>query len=291
VPSAALPSYLTPEALAAFIRNAIQEDVGDGDHTSLATVTAETEATVRLLVKDEGVVAGVEMARRIYAHVDSSVRFEEKIGDGQVVRRGDVVFTAHGPARTLLTTERVILNCMQRMSGIATKTLRLCELLKGTRARLMDTRKTTPNFRILEKWAVEIGGGLNHRLGLFDKIMIKDNHIDLAGGVETALRRALAYRTKTGRNLELEIETRTLEEVDAVLKTGGADVILLDNMSLEMLKKSVERIKGRCRTEASGGITEANLRSVAETGVDYISMGALTHSVQSLDLSLKVVRQ
>lgn len=291
MPPAALPSYLTPEALAAFIRNAIQEDVGEGDHTSLATVTNEIEATVRLLVKDEGVVAGVEMARRIYAHVDSKVRFEEKIGDGQAVRRGDVVFTAHGPARTLLTTERVILNCMQRMSGIATKTLRLCELLKGTRARLMDTRKTTPNFRILEKWAVEIGGGLNHRFGLFDKIMIKDNHVDLAGGVETALKRALDYRIKTGKKLELEIETRTLEEVDAVLNTGGADVILLDNMTLEMLKKSVDRINGQCKTEASGGITEANLRSIAETGVDYISMGSLTHSVQSLDLSLKVVRQ
>jgi nicotinate-nucleotide pyrophosphorylase (carboxylating) len=200
------------------------------------------------------------------------------------------VFTAHGRARSLLATERLILNSMQRMSGIATTTRRLSEILKGTKARLMDTRKTTPNFRLMEKWAVQIGGGLNHRLGLYDKIMIKDNHVALAGGVGVALREAMRFKSMTNKSLEIEIEARSLEEVEEALRTGGADIILLDNMKVSTLKRAVDLIGGRCRTEASGGITESNLREIAETGVDYISMGALTHSVRSLDLSLKVFK-
>jgi nicotinate-nucleotide pyrophosphorylase (carboxylating) len=234
-------------------------------------------------------VAGVELASRIYRHHDKGVTFEEKVHDGSPIHPGDVVFMARGDARSLLATERLILNSMQRMSGIATTTRRLSDKLKGTRARLMDTRKTTPNFRLMEKWAVQIGGGLNHRLGLFDKIMIKDNHVDLAGGVAAALRKAISYRSTTNKSLEIEVETRNLEEVEEALLAGGADIILLDNMTISTLKRAVELIGGRSRTEASGGITESNLREIAETGVDYISMGALTHSVRSLDLSLKVV--
>lgn len=283
-----LPSYLTSEAFSAFISSALAEDIGEGDQTSLATVPAEARASVRLLVKDEGIVAGVELARRIYQHADPSIKFEERIADGKEIHAGNVVFIAQGNARVLLSTERLILNSMQRMSGIATVARRLSGMLAGTKTRLMDTRKTTPNFRMMEKWAVQIGGGLNHRFGLFDKIMIKDNHVDLAGGVAPALRKALEFRSQTGKNLEIEIEVRTLEEVKAAVHAGGADIILLDNMPAPILKEAVTLIHGACRTEASGGISEKNLREIAETGVDYISMGALTHSVRSLDLSLKV---
>ncbi len=286
-----LPSYVTPEALSRCIAVSLQEDLGEGDHTSLATIPEGAQARMRLLVKDEGIVAGVELARQILQYVDPSVRLDVLIHDGNPVRPGDVVFTVEGSARTLLTTERLILNGMQRMSGIATRTRALCRLLEGTKAKLMDTRKTTPGFRMMEKWAVLLGGGLNHRFGLFDKIMIKDNHADIAGGVAKALALAKAYVARTGKQLEIEVETRSLEEVRNVLREGGATTILLDNMPASMLKEAVQHINGACQTEASGGITGENLREVALTGVDYISMGALTHSVRSLDLSLKVVRQ
>lgn len=291
VATVALPSYITPEALSAFIVSAMREDIGAGDVTSMATIPETEKAAVKLLVKDSGLIAGVDLARRIYEQVDSAVRLTVRCPDGNRVAPGDIVFQAEGSARTLLATERLVLNCMQRMSGIATYTHRLTQLLSGTRARLLDTRKTTPNFRLAEKWAVHIGGGLNHRFGLFDRIMIKDNHADIAGGVSVALDRAKEYVKKTGASLKIEVEARSLEEVRQIIKTGGADIILLDNMNTETLRKAVDLIGGACATEASGGITEKNLRDVALTGVDFISMGALTHSVKSLDLSLKVMGQ
>jgi nicotinate-nucleotide pyrophosphorylase (carboxylating) len=269
----------------------MHEDIGSGDVTSLATVPEAERSKVNLLVKDTGLIAGVDLARRIYEQIDPAVRIIIHKPDGSEVAPGDIVFVAEGSARTLLATERLILNCMQRMSGIATFTRRLVNQLAGTRARLLDTRKTTPNFRVAEKWAVHIGGGQNHRFGLFDRIMIKDNHADIAGGVGVALSRAKDYRARSGARLEIEVEARSLDDVWQILKAGGADIILLDNMSADTLRQAVELVGGTCRTEASGGITEDNLREVALTGVDYISMGALTHSVKSMDLSLKVVRQ
>jgi nicotinate-nucleotide pyrophosphorylase (carboxylating) len=266
----------------------MREDIGSGDVTSQATVPENERSKVKLLVKEAGLIAGVEFARRIYAQVDPAVRMTIHFPDGSEVRPGDIVFVAEGSARTLLATERLILNCMQRMSGIATATHRLVKSLAGTRAHLMDTRKTTPNFRLPEKWAVHIGGGHNHRFGLFDRIMIKDNHSDIAGGVVGALTSAKKYLAQSGNKLEIEVEARSVDEVQQILKTGGADIILLDNMSPEDLRRAVDLVGGVCRTEASGGITEMNLREVALTGVDYISMGALTHSVKSMDLSLKV---
>lgn len=283
------PPYLTPEAIAKTIASALAEDIGEGDHTTLATVPVDARASVQLLVKDNGIIAGVTLANILYKQVDSSIHFEELVSDGSTVAPGDVIFVAEGSARTLLSTERVVLNCMQRMSGIATQTNRLCGFLNGTKAKLMDTRKTTPNFRLLEKWAVVIGGGSNHRFGLYDKIMIKDNHVDVAGGIRPAIERVRAYLQKSGRKLEIEIETRSLKEVGEVLAEGGVDIIMLDNMSIEDMTRAVHLINGVCRSEASGGITESNLRSVAKTGVDYISIGALTHSVKSLDISLKVI--
>lgn len=282
--------YLTPESLSAFISSALAEDIGEGDHTTLGIVPADAVARVQLLVKEQGILAGMELARRVYEHVDGSIQIEEKISDGNAIQPGDVVFVAKGSARTLLSTERVILNCMQRMSGIATQTNRLCAMLDGTKAKLMDTRKTTPNFRLLEKWAVLIGGGRNHRFGLYDKIMIKDNHVDVAGGIRLAVDRAKEYLRKSGRKLEIEVETRSLDEVKEALLAGDVDIIMLDNMTETDMEFAVRLINGACRTEASGGITEINLTAVARTGVDYISMGALTHSVRSLDLSMKVIR-
>lgn len=286
--SSHLPPYITAETLSAFLEQALAEDLGDGDHSTLATIPEEATTRVRLLIKDSGILAGVAMARLIYERVDPRVIFTEQLPDGAEIKPGDIAFFAEGPARTLLTTERLILNCMQRMSAIASHTHRLCGLLEGTHARLMDTRKTTPNFRMAEKWAVSIGGGINHRVGLYDKIMVKDNHIDLAGGIGVAVSRVKKYLRDHAKQLEIEVETRSLAEVEDAIG-AGVDIILLDNMAPEMMREAVTRIAGRCRTEASGGIHEGNLRAVALTGVDYISMGALTHTVRSLDLSLKVV--
>ncbi|MEP2670847.1 MAG: carboxylating nicotinate-nucleotide diphosphorylase [Cyclobacteriaceae bacterium] len=282
------PPYLTKEALTTFISSALAEDIGEGDHSSLAAIPANATNKAKLLVKDDGIIAGLELAEKIFHHYDPnlSITFEKKDGDN--MKKGEVAFVVEGSSRSLLSTERLVLNCMQRMSGIATYTHRLCKLIEGTSAQVMDTRKTTPNFRLPEKWAVLIGGGLNHRYALYDMIMLKDNHIDMAGGIENAINNTKAYLAKENKKLKIEVETRTLEEVKEVLRVGGADVIMLDNMSPPLMKEAVAIINGQCKTEASGGITELTLRAVAECGVDFISVGALTHSVKSLDLSLKV---
>ncbi|HWA33444.1 MAG TPA: carboxylating nicotinate-nucleotide diphosphorylase [Cyclobacteriaceae bacterium] len=284
------PPYLTPSAIRTFITAALLEDIGEGDHSSLGSIPEKKTTSARLLVKDNGIIAGVELAQMIFAEVDNSLRLELFKKDGDEVKRGDVAFIVHGPARSVLSAERLVLNCMQRMSGIATYTHHLCQLLAGTKARIMDTRKTTPNFRLMEKWAVHIGGGLNHRFALYTMIMLKDNHVDMAGGIRQAILNTREYLKRSGRDLDIEIETRNLGEVDEVIATGGVDVIMLDNMSLADMRTAVARVNGKYKTEASGGITEGTLRQVAECGVDYISVGALTHSVKSLDLSLKVIK-
>lgn len=281
------PAYLTEEAIQSFVISALAEDVGEGDHSSLAAIPEKVIGKGKLLVKDEGIIAGLEMAAKIFHQVNPAlqVTFFKKDGDG--IATGEIAFEVVGPAQSILTAERLVLNCMQRMSGIATYTHRLCKLIDGTSAKLLDTRKTTPNFRLMEKWAVAIGGGHNHRYALYDMIMLKDNHVDMAGGIKNAIDRTQLYVHEKKKKLKIEIETRSLREVEEVLQVGGVDVIMLDNMSGEDMKKAVEWIGGRYQTEASGGITEATLRAVAECGVDFISVGALTHSVKSLDLSLK----
>jgi nicotinate-nucleotide pyrophosphorylase (carboxylating) len=280
-------SYLTPEAISTFIHTALAEDVGDGDHSSLAAIPAEARNRAKLLVKGEGMLAGVELAQLIFREADASLAIELRLTDGAPVKYGDVAFTVEGPARSILTAERLVLNCMQRMSGIATHTAYLTSLIADTKAKLLDTRKTTPNFRVCEKWAVLIGGGVNHRYGLFDMIMLKDNHVDYAGGIRAAIQATQAYLTRTGRQLPIVIETRTLAEVQQVLDTGSVDRIMLDNMSPELMHEAVTLINGRYPTEASGGITEQTIAAVAASGVDYISVGALTHSAGIMDLSLK----
>jgi nicotinate-nucleotide pyrophosphorylase (carboxylating) len=281
------PEYITERFLQQFITAALAEDLGDGDHSTLASIPATAASKARLLVKHDGIIAGVELAETIFRHFDPALSVSVLIHDGQAVRRGDVAFVVTGSARSILTCERLVLNCMQRMSGIATYTRYLCDLIAGTKARLLDTRKTTPNFRLPEKWAVIIGGGLNHRIGLYDMIMLKDNHVDMAGGIAQAINQTKEYLRATKKNLRIEIETRNLSEVKEVIQTGGVDVIMLDNMSTADMIEAVKLIAGRYQTEASGGITEETIRTVAETGVDFISIGALTHSVKSMDLSLK----
>jgi nicotinate-nucleotide pyrophosphorylase (carboxylating) len=284
------PPYVTSEALHQFISSALLEDLGDGDHSSLAAIAPDTHQAAQLLVKDHGCLAGMEVATAIFRQYDPSLQIEEFLHDGDTVAPGQIALRVSGRAQSILATERLVLNCLQRMSGIATYTQRLKAMLQGTRAQLKDTRKTTPNFRLLEKWAVAIGGGLNHRFALYDMIMLKDNHIDMAGGIRAALQRTQAYVAQLPQPLSIEIETRSLAEVEEVLQAGGVQTIMLDNFSIAELREAVALINGRYATEASGGITEQTLRAVAETGVDYISVGALTHSVKSLDLSLKAVR-
>lgn len=279
--------YITPHFLEQFITSALAEDIGDGDHSTLASIPAEAKSKAKLLIKEEGILAGVELAQQIFKRFDPSLIVTITHRDGDSISKGDVAFTVEGPSRSILTTERLVLNCMQRMSGIATLTKQLCGLVQGTKATLLDTRKTTPNFRLLEKWAVRIGGGQNHRIGLFDMIMLKDNHIDMAGGIEQAILRTKEYLRATNKNLKIEIETRNLKEVEEVLRVGDVDVIMLDNMSLHELQQAVWLINGRYKTEASGGITPESIRKVAECGVDFISVGALTHSVKGIDMSLK----
>lgn len=282
-----MPPYITSEFLKSFVKSALREDVGEGDHSTLAAIEPSIESKARLMVKGNGILAGVYLAEYIFNEFDPNLTVEKYFSDGDRVKKGDVAFIVRGPARSILTTERVVLNCMQRMSGIATKTANFVQALEGTTTKILDTRKTTPNFRHIEKWAVKIGGGNNHRLGLFDLVMLKDNHCDMAGGISQAVQRTKDYLRATNKNLKIEVETRNLKEVNEVLEEGGVDIIMLDNMDIPTMKEAVRRINKQCLTEASGGITESNLREIALCGVDFISVGALTHSYQSLDLSLK----
>jgi nicotinate-nucleotide pyrophosphorylase (carboxylating) len=281
------PDYLTEKAIKDFIHSALAEDIGEGDHSTLSTIPTTKISQAKLLVKADGIIAGVELVEKIFNEVDPSLKITFYKKDGDTMKISDIAFEVHGKAQSILSGERLVLNCMQRMSGIATYTNHLCKLIEGTNAQLMDTRKTTPNFRLMEKWAVAIGGGRNHRFALYDMIMLKDNHIDVAGGITGAVAKAKQYLNEKNKKLQIEVETRNIQEVKEAL-ASNVDVIMLDNMKLDEMKEAVNLIHGKCKTEASGGITEATLRSVAECGVDYISMGALTHSTKSLDLSLKI---
>jgi nicotinate-nucleotide pyrophosphorylase (carboxylating) len=281
---------LDKQVIHQFIVNALAEDAGDGDHTSLATIPHATTGKAKLLVKDHGILAGVGLAIAIFAEIDGGLKVNVFINDGAEIKPGDVVLDVVGDVKSILLAERLVLNCMQRMSGIATKTREIVNLLKGTSAKVLDTRKTTPGMRYLEKWAVQIGGGVNHRFGLYDMILIKDNHVDYSGGIAKAIENTHQYLEKQNKKLAIEIEVRNLDELEQVLQKGGVDRILLDNFNYEDLRQAVKKIDGRFVTEASGGITIENIRQYAECGVDYISVGALTHSVKSLDLSLKAVK-
>lgn len=283
------PTYITKEALKTFIKNALEEDIQDGDHSTLATIPKDLQQKAKLLVKENCILAGVEMAEIIFKTFDKNLKVETFIKDGETAKVGDIAFYVTGSARSILSTERLVLNCMQRMSGIATLTHDWDSRLLGTKTKLLDTRKTTPNFRICEKWAVAIGGGTNHRYGLYDMIMLKDNHIDYNGSITNAVKMAQDYNKKNKKKLKIEIETRNLLEVEEAIKSG-ADRIMLDNMDVQTMKKAVKLINGKCETEASGGITRYMLKEVASTGVDYISAGALTHSAANIDLSLKAVK-
>ncbi|MEG1910277.1 MAG: carboxylating nicotinate-nucleotide diphosphorylase [Bacteroidales bacterium] len=273
----------------AYIALAVAEDLGDGDHTSLACIPDTALAKAAVFAKENGIIAGIEIARKIFTIIDKNVQFQSFYTDGQKIKIGDKIIELSGKSRSLLLGERLMLNYMQRMSGIATQTRKMVNLIKGTQAVLLDTRKTTPNNRIFEKMAVAIGGGQNHRFGLYDMMMIKDNHIDFAGGLTLAIDAANAYLKSTHKNLAIEIEVRNFEELKQVLRRGDVQRIMLDNFSPEEVQKAVTLIKGRCQTEASGGITAKNLKQYAQTGVDYISMGALTHHIKSLDLSMRSI--
>ncbi|MCB0402007.1 MAG: carboxylating nicotinate-nucleotide diphosphorylase [Flavobacteriales bacterium] len=271
------------------IEIAILEDVGDGDHSSLACIPDAAGGKAQLLVKEDGVIAGVALAEKIFRRMDPELVFKSFINDGDLIKKGDIVFTIEGSSRSILQAERLVLNFMQRMSGIATNTKHYVNLLEGLQTKVLDTRKTTPGLREVEKWAVKIGGGENHRIGLYDMIMIKDNHIDYAGGIEAAIISTRNYLQAKGKDLKIEIEVRDLNELDEVLAIGGVDRIMLDNFSFDDLRTAVKRIDGKYETEASGGINEHTIRAYAECGVDYISVGALTHQIKSLDLSLKAL--
>ena len=264
-----------------------REDIGEGDHTTLSTIPASAYGSAVLLVKEDGVVAGVEMALRIFKRFDSSMKCNVFIEDGTEILIGDTVLSVHGSVRSILQTERLVLNVIQRMSGIATQTRKYVKLLEGTKTRILDTRKTTPGFRHIEKAAVAIGGAANHRIGLYDMVMIKDNHIDFAGGIDKAIKRAGEYLQEKKLDLQIEVETRSLEDIEIVMKTGGVTRIMLDNFSPELTRQAVKLINGKYETESSGGITMETIREYAECGVDFISVGALTHQIKSLDLSLK----
>ncbi len=270
-----------------FIDRCIKEDVGDGDHTSLSCIPSEATGRAQLIIKEDGILAGVDVARKVFLHLDKDFKFDQILKDGDHVKKGDIAFRVEGRTQTLLMAERLVLNIMQHMSGIATMTGRYVERLKGLKTNVIDTRKTTPGMRLLDKMAVKIGGGGNHRIGLFDMILLKDNHVDFAGGIDKAINRAHDYLKSKGKNLKIEIEVRNFDELDQVLAIGGVDRIMLDNFTPEMTRKAVEKIDGRFETESSGGITIDTLRDYAECGVDFISVGALTHHVGSLDMSLK----
>ena len=266
---------------------AFAEDIGDGDHTTLSCIPEDAMGKSKLLIKEPGVLAGVEIAKEIFHRFDPTMQVEVMMEDGSEVKPGDVAMVVTGKVRSLLQTERLMLNVMQRMSGIATMTRRYVKQLEGTHTRVLDTRKTTPGMRMLEKEAVKIGGGVNHRIGLFDMILLKDNHVDFAGGIDKAIHRAKEYCKENGKDLKIEIEVRNLDELQQVLDLGGVDRIMFDNFTPELTRKAVEMVGGRYETESSGGITFDTLRQYAETGVDFISVGALTHSVKGLDMSFK----
>ena len=267
---------------------ALAEDIGNGDHSSLACIDPTIQGQMRLLAKADGIIAGVDVAREVLHCVDPSITMEQFKNDGDEIHKGDVVFIIRGSSQKMLTAERTLLNFMQRMSGIATIARTYADVVKGTKTRILDTRKTTPNMRVFEKYAVQLGGCTNHRFGLFDMVMLKDNHIDFAGGIEKAIDTTKKYLKDNNLDLRIEIETRNLEEVKRVIEHGGVDRIMLDNFTPALVKEAVSLIQGRYETEASGNITLANLREYAEAGVDFISVGALTHHIASLDLSLKV---
>ena len=269
------------------IKLAFAEDIGDGDHTTLCCIPATEMGKSQLIIKEDGVLAGVEMARRVFKAFDPELKMTVFIEDGAEVKKGDIAVVVEGKVQSLLQTERLMLNIMQRMSGIATTTRKYVKQLEGTKTHVLDTRKTTPGMRMIEKEAVRIGGGMNHRIGLFDMILLKDNHVDFAGGISKAINRAHEYLKEKGKNLKIEIEVRNFDELEEALQTGGVDRIMLDNFTPENTREAVRRVAGRVELESSGGITFDTLRDYAECGVDYISVGALTHSVKSLDMSFK----
>lgn len=280
-------TYLRPKDIRAFIKSALKEDVGSGDHSSIGSINENEARRARLLIKEQGIIAGLEMTQHIFAEVskDLIVEFEKK--DGDTVEAGQVGFIVSGNARHILLAERLVLNCLQRMSGIATYTNYLSQLMKGAKARILDTRKTTPNFRLAEKWAVAIGGGVNHRFGLYDMILLKDNHVDYAGGVKKAILQTVKYLEEKNLPLKIELEVRSLDELREAIQTGRIHRVMLDNMLPSDIRQAIRMIGGQFEIEASGGITEKNIQEIAETGVDFISVGALTHSYKSLDMSLK----
>lgn len=270
-----------------FIENALEEDVREGDHTSLSTITADAQGEAQLLIKDNGILAGVELAQKIFHFLDAALKLELFIKEGTSVSKGETAFVLSGNARAILTGERLALNCMQRMSGIATLTNEYVKRVEDFNVKILDTRKTTPLFRAAEKWAVQIGGGYNHRFGLFDMILIKDNHIDFAGGIAKAISAVKKYQEESSLKLKVEIEARSIQDIKLILENGGVDRIMLDNFTLEQTRQAVELIDNKFETESSGGVTLDTVRDIASTGVNYISVGALTHSYKSLDLSLK----
>jgi nicotinate-nucleotide pyrophosphorylase (carboxylating) len=268
---------------------AIKEDIGDGDHTSLSCIPKNAHGKAQLLVKEQGIIAGIELAERIFSKIDSTLKFKQLLNDGEFVKVGDIAFTIEGSSHSILQAERLVLNFMQRMSGIASNTNYYVKLLDGLKTKILDTRKTTPGLRLIEKWAVKIGGGLNHRMGLYDMIMIKDNHVDYAGGIAAAINSTQEYLKKNNKQLKIEVEARNLNELKEIIVIGGIHRIMLDNFSFEDMRTAVKLINGKYETEASGGITDKTIREYAECGVDFISVGALTHQINSIDLSLKAI--
>lgn len=283
------PNYATDKVLKQFIKRALEEDIQDGDHSTLSTIPKDLEQSAKLLVKQNCILAGVELAEIIFKTFDKNLKVETFIKDGETANIGDVAFIVSGSARSILSTERLVLNCMQRMSGIATLTHDWDSRLIGSKTKLLDTRKTTPNFRVCEKWAVAIGGGTNHRYGLYDMIMLKDNHIDYNGSITNAVKMAKDYIKKNKKKLKIEVETRNIEEVQEAIN-AKVDRIMLDNMDIATMTEAIKLINGACESEASGGITRDQLKDIAATGVTFISAGALTHSAENIDLSLKAIK-
>ena len=288
----ALISFVIMEAeITNFLKTAFTEDIKDGDHSSLACIPANANKKAQLLIKESGILAGVDLAKHVFNYTDPSLQLDVFLKDGASVKPSDIAFEVSGSAQSILRSERIVLNCMQRMSAIATKTQKFVKLIEDLNTKVLDTRKTTPGIRFIEKWAVRIGGGMNHRFGLYDMIMLKDNHIDFAGGIDQAILKTNDYLKKNNKELRIEIETRNLDEVKQVLAIGGVDRIMLDNFSLDEVRSAVSMINGKFETEASGGINMDTVRQFAECGVDYVSVGAITHSINNLDLSLKAINE